>query len=292
MMLFTACSLEDTFMKELRENAALPDVPEDSLPVEMVWVASGSFQLGNDLDTGGDWDEYPVSSVTMSGFYIGKYQVTQGQYQAVMGHNPSFFKASSRENFRRPAEQVSWYDAIVFCNKLSLMEGLSPAYRISGSTNPSLWGAVPTASNAAWDAAVIVSDTSGYRLPTEAQWEYAAKGGNGSPGSYMYAGSNNPDNVAWYLDITTHVVGLKTPNGLHIHDMSGNVAEWCWDWFSFYTSDSKTDPAGPSGSSLRDGRVVRGGSWVVSASNLRSAVRHYIPSYLRCSDVGFRLVRP
>jgi formylglycine-generating enzyme required for sulfatase activity len=156
----------------------------------MVFVPGGSFEMGNP-DTSVEYsdDERPVYTVTLKDFYISKYPVTQAQYQTVMGKDSNFFHggqgrepASGERQENRPVESVSWYEAIVFCNKLSMAEGLTPAYRISGSTNPADWGDMPKSSNSAWDAVAIVNAT-GYRLPTEAQWEYAAKGGKGSPGN-------------------------------------------------------------------------------------------------------------
>jgi formylglycine-generating enzyme required for sulfatase activity len=129
-------------------------------------------------------------------------------------------------------------------------------------------------------------------LPTEAQWEYAAKGGNGSPGNYTYSGSNDIDEVAWYESNSghmTHEVGKKKANGLGLYDMSGNVWEWCWDWYDSYSNASQTDPVGPV---LGAYRVIRGGSWGYSAGYVRSAYRfHICPSYWFI-DVGFRVVRP
>ncbi|MDR2702486.1 MAG: formylglycine-generating enzyme family protein [Spirochaetaceae bacterium] len=267
--------------------------------IEMIYVPGGSFQMGNPDTSVGYDDERPVHTVTLSGFYMGKYQVTQAQYQAVMGSNPSGFSsnpASGEVQGNRPVEYVSWYDAIVFCNKLSIADGLTPAYRISGSTNPSDWGAVPTSSNnSTWDAAVIVSGSTGYRLPTEAQWEYAAKGGNNSPGNYTYSGSNTIDNVAWYGYWEnggfegTHEVGKKSPNGLGLYDMSGNVWEWCWDWYGSYSSGAQTDPVGAASGSAR---VVRGGCWYFGASGARSVCRGRYDPGGRGDDGGFRLVRP
>ena len=298
------CQVTATGAAPVRSNVARVNIIPPTFPVEMVYVSGGSFELGRNLGTGGGWDETPISTVNISGFYMGKYQVTQEQYQAVMGTNPSNFNGGSgREPVsgevqeRRPVETVSWYDALVFCNRLSIMEELTPAYSISGSTNPNDWGTVPTSSNETWDAVQIVSGSTGYRLPTEAQWEYAAKGGNGSPGNFTYSGSNDPDAVAWYWDnwdntgSRTHEVGKKAPNGLGIYDMSGNVSEWCWDWLRYYTSTTKTDPISmePSGSL----RVVRGGSWSLPAENVRSVSRNSngFPNG-RDSTLGFRVSRP
>ena len=271
-------------------------------PIEMVQVPGGSFELGRELNSAvGGSDVTPVSTVNISGFYMGKYQVTQEQYLAVMGGtNPSGFHggsgrepASGEVQERRPVENVSWYDALVFCNRLSIMEGLTPAYRISGSTNPDDWGTVPIYwDDAKWDAVQIVSGSTGYRLPTEAQWEYAAKGGSGSPGNFTYSGSNDPDTVAWYWENSggiTHEVGKKAPNSLGLYDMSGNVWEWCWDWWGSYTSTAKTDPRGAAAGSYR---VRRGGCWSNSAEITQSVSRIYVNPDGWTSVVGFRLVRP
>jgi len=277
--------------------------PEEFNIIEMVYVPGGTFQMGKELGTAGSGDTNPVHVVTLTkGFYMGKYLVTQEQYQAVMGTNPSTFTlAVSRESGtpgKLPVETVSWYDALVFCNKLSMAEGLNPAYSIYDSTDPADWGEVPasTSSIGPWDMVVIVTDSTGYRLPTEAQWEYAAKGGS-TPGNYTYAGSNTVGNVAWHKDNSderTHKVGTKTPNGLGLYDMSGNVGEWCWDWYQSYSSESQTDPASPIPTSVAS-RLVRGGSYnadTSSSSGFRCVGRSFTGPYNRNSARGFRLVRP
>jgi len=275
--------------------------------VEMVHVPSGSFQMGEpntDASYAENGNTKPVHQVTLTGFYMGKYLVTQEQYEAVMGTNPSHFNGSQGKEpvngetqERRPVEMVSWYDAIVFCNKLSKAEGLTPAYRLSDHADPVDFGTVPTGSDDKWDKIYIVAGSNGYRLPTEAQWEYAAKGGNGTPGDYKYSGSNDVDNVAWYSlnsGDKTHEVGKKAPNGLGLYDMTGNVWDWCWDWYGGYSGEAQADPTGASSGTVR---VARGGCFNNSATQMYSAFRlnnTTTPNYPygRYNGIGFRLVRP
>ncbi len=197
----------------------------------MIFVEGGSFMMGSD-DSDAFNTEKPVHKVTLSSYSIGKYEVTQELWEAVMGSNPSRFKGP-----RRPVEQVSWNDCQEFIRRLNSLTGMD------------------------------------FKLPTEAQWEYAARGGKKSRG-YKYSGSNTIDNVGWYEGNSgseTHDVGTKSPNELGIYDMTGNVYEWCSDWCRIYDVSSQTDPTGPSyGSS----RVYRGGSWLDDA---------------RCSRVSFRV---
>jgi len=248
--------------------------------------------------------------VTLTGFKISKYQVTQELYEAVMDTNPSFFTPNNGEQpaggetqGKRPVEKVSWYDAIVFCNKLSTEEGLSPAYEIekeSGgwSTDTADWGTVPTSSNSRWDAVRIVAGSTGYRLPTEAQWEYACWAG--ATGDYGLSedkvneiNSTTLVNYAWYSVNSvgrTHEVGKKKPNAFGLHDMHGNVWEWCWDWYATYQDNPQNEtPVGASSGSIR---VIRGGGWTDSADYLRSAIRSYGGPSGRYGYLGFRVVRP
>jgi len=231
-----------------------------------VRVEGGTFQMGSN---NGKDNEKPVHTVKITGLYMGKYEVTQKEWTAVMGSNPSEFKGDNL-----PVENVSWYDAVEYCNRLSEKEKLTPAYTINGT-------------NVTWNR-----NANGYRLPTEAEWEYAARGGNGSPGNYTYAGSNNVDEVAWYDKNSvgsTQEVGAKKPNGLDLYDMSGNVWEWCWDWYGTYDKANQTDPVGASS---REGRVLRGGYWGYAAQYARSASRDGIFPYARDYRLGFRVVHP
>ncbi|RLW70008.1 MAG: hypothetical protein B6D68_01375, partial [spirochete symbiont of Stewartia floridana] len=200
---------------------------------------------------------------------MSKYEVTQGEWREVMGSGPSHF---SGDNL--PVEQVSWYDAVAYCNALSVQKNLTPVYTINGTSVTADWSA------------------DGYRLPTEAEWEYAARGGNASKG-YLFAGSDDDREVAWHdynSGDAAHPVGGKAPNELGLHDMSGNVWEWCWDWYGgdYYESSPSSDPRGPASGSHR---VNRGGSWGSNYWRLRSATRNIYGPGDSYYFLGFRLVR-
>ena len=224
----------------------------------MIAVTGGTFTMGATAEQGSDAysDEKPAHQVTLSDYCIGETEVTQELWQAVMGSNPSYFTG----NLQRPVEQVSWNDCQEFIKKLN---------QLTGKT---------------------------FRLPTEAEWEYAARGGSQSQG-YKYAGSNTIGDVAWYYDNSynkgsshpdygTHPVGQKHPNELGLYDMSGNVWEWCQDWYGDYSSGSQTNPNGPSSGSCR---VDRGGSWHGSARFCRVSFRGYCTPTYRHSYLGLRL---
>jgi len=216
--------------------------------VEMVNVEGGIFQMGDEY---GDLPGIcqPVHRVTLSDFYIGKFQITQRQFQMVMGKNPSFFRGENN-----PVEEITWYDAVEFCNKLSEMDRLTKCYKDIGG--------------------VITCDftAKGYRLPTEAEWEYAARGGKYTKG-LGFSGSNNSTDVAWYDEHSnsTQPVGTKRPNELGIYDMSGNVWEWCWDGFGGYKIESVISP---TGGQYAISRVLRGGSWYDIDNFVRCAYRY------------------
>jgi formylglycine-generating enzyme required for sulfatase activity len=238
---------------------------------EMVFVQGGTFAMGSPNSEQGRNDFEVQHQVTVLSFHMGKYDVTQGLYESVMGTNPSAFKGDPN----RPVESVSWYDAVAFCNKLSERDGLQKVYTIIGTDVTADWSA------------------NGYRLPTEAEWEYAAREGRqGLSQHHVYAGSDDLGQVAWYKGNsgeTTHPVGQKAPNALGLYDMNGNVWQWCWDWFGDYSSSGQNDPRGASSGVYR---VTRGGSWLNVARYNRVASRVYGPPVNQIYDLGFRLVRP
>ena len=218
---------------------------------KMIEVEGGSFIMGSpDSDSDAYSDEKPAHQVTLSSYYIGETEVTQALWQAVMGGNPSFYT----DDLQRPVECVSWNDCHTFISKLNELTGER------------------------------------FRLPTEAEWEYAARGGKESKG-YKYSGSNTIGDVAWYWDNSsmTNTVKTKQPNELGIYDMSGNVHEWCSDWYGSYSSSAQTNPTGPSSGSYR---VLRGGSWGSGyAWYCRVVYRSYDSPDCRSNRIGFRLVR-
>jgi uncharacterized repeat protein (TIGR02543 family) len=255
---------------------------------DMVWIERGSFQMGGDEnDPDALVNEMPKHEVSITNYntglgYMGIYPVTQAQYQTVMGSNPSTIIGDNL-----PIVNVNWYDAVEFCNMLSEIEGLIPVYTIDKSQTDS--NNNDDNDTLKWRVTRNTS-ANGYRLPTEAEWEYAARGGNKSNG-YKYSGSDDVEEAAWYngnSGDTIHAVGMKKPNELGIYDMGGNVSEWCWDWVGAYSSNSQPNPIGANSGSAR---VHRGGNWGSSAQEVRSAHRGYAgPSY-QDSYLGFRVVR-
>lgn len=242
--------------------------PTTKMLEEMVFVEAGTFIMGCDRkksECGND--ELPSHEVTLSSFFISKFEVTQKLWQSVMGNNPSNVKGDNL-----PVVLISWNDAIEFCNKLSAGEGLEPAYKIDGSR--------------------VSCDirSNGYRLPTEAEWEYVAKGG-GKGNNFLFGGDNSIDAVAWYKlnsGGTIHQVGVKKANELGIYDLSGNVWEWCWDFYGSYKAASQVDPKGPN---AHINRVARGGSWNRDDKFCRTTNRYGFSPDDRGKDLGFRVVK-
>lgn len=254
--------------------------------VDFAYVNGGTFTMGNTL-SGGDGNELPLHEVTVSSFIIGRYEVTQGEWLSVMGSNPA---GGPGIGSNYSVYNVSWYSILKYCNLRSIMEGLTPVYSINGSTNPADWGPVPGANNDIWNAAICNWGVDGYRLPTEAEWEYAARGGSTTP-DYIYSGSDEVNAVAWFIlnsGATVHQVGGKTYNNLSLYDMSGNVWEWCWDWYSAYVSEGQINPTGPQTGSVR---LLRGGCWDDSANNCRVSRRYNRSPNFGDDSYGFRVCR-
>ncbi len=245
----------------------------------MVLVEEGSFRMGS---TDGLPDEQPIHTVRITrSFYMGACEVTFDEYDRFcVDTSRNKAEDGGRGRGTQPLLNVDWYDAVAYCNWLSEREGLTPCYSGTGKGTECDFLA------------------EGFRLPTEAEWEYAARGGRQS-GGFTYAGSNDPDDVAWYeanANDQPQPVGQKQPNELGLYDMSGNLFEWCWDWYGrdYYSSSPESDPPGPPAPKTTTPwelvRVRRSGSWREKAESIRTAFRSYdTASYV--GDNGFRLVR-
>jgi formylglycine-generating enzyme required for sulfatase activity len=250
--------------------------PTTSVPDGFVRINGGTFTMGSPANEPGRWYSETQHQVTVSAFYMGKYEVTQKEYQEIMGTNPSSFKGDNL-----PVENVSWYDAVEYCNKRSRKEGLTPTYTIKGE-------------NVTWNR-----NANGYRLPTEAEWEYACRAGTTTPfstGNNITTDQANYDGNKPYNNNAkgeyrreTTPVGTFAPNPWGLYDMHGNVWEWCYDWYGDYSSSSQTDPVGAVTDTFR---VRRGGSCLDDGQFLRSARRFVAYPSIMSITLGFRLVRP
>ncbi|MBP6875735.1 MAG: formylglycine-generating enzyme family protein [Candidatus Eisenbacteria bacterium] len=249
-----------------------------------VAVLAGVFTMGSPAgELCRDSDETQHEVTLTRGFYVSTTEVTQAEWQATMGWDDSYFDGADR-----PVETITWFDAVQYCNERSADEGLAAAYTITGATYD---GHHITGGTVTWN-----QDANGYRLLTEAEWEYACRAGSASAFcnggiSQCYCGSEpNLGLVGWYCGNSsnqTHDVAQKAPNAWGLYDMHGNVWEWCWDWYASY-GGSATDPVGPGSGSAR---VDRGGSWDDIARYCRSAYRgYYTPSH-RDYYIGLRLAR-
>jgi formylglycine-generating enzyme len=275
-------------------------------PAGMVLIPAGSFTMGDNLD--GDSYALPLHTVYVGGVYMDEYLVTKSLwdtvYQWAIAHGYSYDNAGSGKASTHPVQSVNWYDVVKWCNARSEKEGLTPCYYADSG-----WTAVYRTGQV---APYVKWTANGYRLPTEAEWEKAARGGasghrfpwsdaetiNWNRANYYASGLFNYDvnptigyNPAWISGdyLYTSPVGSFAANAYGLYDMAGNVWEWCWDWFDLYSSSSQTDPRGPTSGS---NRVLRGGSWFDDAEGARCASRHYYyPTFAYIPSIGFRCVR-
>ena len=267
------------------------------------FVPAGTFQR----------DATPANTSYVSAFRMAQYEITRAQYSAIMGNDPSDTSTSTGTD--DPAQNVTWHGALVFCNKLSIAEGLTPVYTINGSTNPDDWGALPVYNwgtpfdpNSTWNTAICNWSANGYRLPTEMEWMWAAMGADqdSQPGAMSgginvtgynkifsgYNGSNSVDSYGWHSNNSsgkTHPKGTLAANELNIYDMSGNVREWCWDWYDNYPAGAISNYTGAESS---DERLVRGASWKqASGPSLPISLRDREPPSSDRNSFGFRVIR-
>ena len=241
---------------------------------EMVSVEGGTFSMGTEKNPYIETDEQLAHEVTVNDFEIGKFEVTIYEWELYTRDQKLKFPNIRYVSKQSPIHSISWVDAVNYCNWLSKKNGLKPVYKIVNREY------------------VCDFNANGYRLPTEAEWEFAAKGGNVTK-DFKYSGHDRSDVIAWYKknsDGGTHPVGTKLANELGIYDMSGNVWEWCWDWYNkdFYLTESGDNPKGPERGTER---CLRGGSWDSSQYSLRSANRLKDTPYKKTEFYGFRLAR-
>lgn len=293
LALLFICSLAACSQSENKDNdVTVPtedntlEVTEMKVPESFVLIKGGTFQMGSPESEAWRSADETQHSVTVSDFYMSKFELTQKEYEEITGSNPSNF---SGENL--PVENISWLDAVAYCNERSERENLTPAYTIDGQ-------------NVSWDRSA-----DGYRLPTEAEWEYACRAGTTTP--FYMENSPSAEEANYYghypyeiednyfsqgnLQVqpgeyrqTTAQVGSFSENPYGLYDMHGNVGEWVWDYYGEYPAEEQTDPVGPTSGTLR---VYRGGGWNDFAKNMRSAYRATLEQNKGSFNIGIRLVR-
>ncbi len=246
-------------------------------PNGFIFVEGGTFMMGSDL---GEDDEKPVHKVTVNSFYVSKFEVTQAEWKELMGELP----CKERGDMYPVSHLTTFTDALIYCNKRSLKEGRTPCYSIEGKTDIENSGVFD-------DPVQCDFSANGYRLLTEAEWEYAARGGKLSKG-FLYSGSNNVEEVAWYKENSpeeiVHQVGTKAPNELGLFDMSGNVDEWCWDKYDdeFYEASPELNPSNRDSGTQE---VYRGGCYYYGAGNCAVYKRNFDEGVEYIAIVGLRL---
>lgn len=290
MMIILLCSCGNSVRGQERESAGDSRQTENPasapLPEEFVLVQGGTFQMGSPEEEAWRSEDEVRHTVTVSNFYMSAYELTQAEYQEITGENPSSFSGKDL-----PVENISWLDAVSYCNARSVREGLTPAYTVNGT-------------DVTWDRSA-----GGYRLPTEAEWEYACRAGTTTPfntetsisaeesnyyGHYPYEIENHyfsQGNLATkpgeYRQTTVPVTSFS-PNRWGLYNMHGNVGEWVWDYYGVYAAEEQTDPTGAETGTLR---VYRGGGWNDFAKNIRSAYRAALAGDKGSFNIGIRLVR-
>ena len=301
------------------ENGGADGTGSDTTPAGFVAVEGTTVTGGNKFNSLNQPDNsfkgvfIEGRTVTIANFYMSDHEVTQAEFQTVMGANPSSFDGSTGKEAsdgetqtNRPVENVSWYMAIAYCNKKSLVDNLTPCYSVNGVSDWATlaFSAIPTDRDTNWNNVTCNFSANGYRLPTEVEWEYAALGGkNGVTAADPtdYGGTNDSSaigNYAWYNENSankTHEVKKKTKNALGLYDMSGNVLEWCYDWYnsSVTAGDNGnatvTNPTGPASGTYR---VFRGGDWESPDGFCTVSYRGSSGHPTDCADnIGFRVVR-